>query len=149
MGQITGAHHTSYTVADMGRSLAFYRDLLGFKVLNERPEVTNAYFRSIVGFPDAVVYAVLLEIPGTDHRLELFEYKQPRGTPQTLTPNNPGSSHIAYNVDDVRSLYARLKGAGATFVCDPVDLDEGPNKGGCAVYMRDPDGFVIELFQNP
>jgi catechol 2,3-dioxygenase-like lactoylglutathione lyase family enzyme len=33
---ITGFHHTSVTVADMDRSLAFYRDLLGMEVVNER-----------------------------------------------------------------------------------------------------------------
>ena len=64
---ITNAHHTSFSVNDMQESLAFYRELLGFEVVNERPAVTDAYFREIVGFPDAVVYAVLLRIPGTDH----------------------------------------------------------------------------------
>ena len=93
---IVGADHTCYTVSDIKRSLAFYRDLLGFEIIHERPAVTSNYFRKIIGFPDSVVHAVYLRIPGTTHCLELFEYKQPRGTPQNLTPNNPGSSHISY-----------------------------------------------------
>jgi catechol 2,3-dioxygenase-like lactoylglutathione lyase family enzyme len=131
----------------MQRTLAFYRDLLGFEIINERPAVTSAYFRKIVGFPDAVVYAVLMRIPGTDHQLELFEYKHPRGIRQNLSPNNPGSSHIAYNVDNLQALYERLKNAGVEFVTEPVYLDEGPNAGGWALYMKDPDGIIIELFQ--
>lgn len=146
---IIGADHTSYTVSDMSRSLPFYRDLLGFELVHERPAVTADYFRKIIGFPDAVVHAVLLRIPGTTHCLELFEYKQPRGVRQNLTPNNPGSSHIAYYVDDLVAMFLLLKAAGADFISEPIYLDEGPNKGGWALYMRDPDGIVIELFQAP
>lgn len=147
---IVGAHHTCYTVQDMARSLTFYRDIFGFEVVQERPEVTEDYFRAIIGFPDGVVYAVLMRIPGTDHFLELFEYKHPRGVAQTLTPNNPGSSHIAYEVDDLNAFYKELKAAGITsFISEPIYLDKGPNVGGWALYVKDPDGTPIELFQLP
>ncbi len=145
---IIGAHHTSYSVSDMAKSLAFYRDLLGFELVNERPAITDSYFRTIVGLPEAVVYGVLMKIPGTNHHLELFEYKTPRGEKQDIShPNNPGSSHIAYLVDDLNALYKRLDAAGVQFVTPPVYLDAGPNKGGWAAYMKDPDGILIELFQ--
>ena len=146
---IIGADHTCFTVIDMQKTLAFYRDLLGFEVVNERPEVTNSYFRKIVGFPDSVVYAVDLKIPGTEHHLELFQYKHPQGTPQNLTPNNPGSSHIAYLVDDLQAFYPKLKAAGVEFISEPIYLDEGPNTGGWGLYIKDPNGIVIELFQAP
>jgi catechol 2,3-dioxygenase-like lactoylglutathione lyase family enzyme len=144
---IIGADHTSYTVSDMKRSLAFYRDILGFEIIHERPEVTSNYFRKIVGFPDGVIHAVYMRIPGTTHCLELFEYKHPRGTPQNLTPNNPGSSHISYLVDDLQAMYPKLRAAGVQFISEPIYLDEGPNKGGWGLYMKDPDGIIIELFQ--
>jgi len=148
---VIGADHTSYTVKDMKRSLAFYRDLLGFELINERPQVTNNYFRAIVGLPDSVVHAAELRIPGTSHRLELFEYKYPAGTPQDLTPNNPGSSHVCYLVDDLRALYATVQPQaeryGVQFVSEPVYLDEGPNLGGWSLYMKDPNGILIELFE--
>ena len=144
---IIGAHHTCYTVRDMAASLAFYRDLLGFEIASERPEVTAAYFRTIIGFPDARVYAVLLKIPGTSHMLELLQYLHPAGTPQDLTPNNPGSSHVCYLVDDLDAMYEKLRAANVTFISSPTDLDQGPNVGGKALYLRDPNGAVIELFQ--
>jgi len=147
---VIGAHHTCYTVKEMGRSLAFYKDLLGFEIVHERPAVTSEYFRAIIGFPDAVVHAILLTIPGTDHHLELFQYKHPVGVAQDLTPNNPGSSHIAYAIDDLRALYKTLKEAGVEdFISDPIYLNEGPNKGGWALYLKDPDGIPMELFQLP
>jgi catechol 2,3-dioxygenase-like lactoylglutathione lyase family enzyme len=144
---IVGADHTSFTVRDMQQSLAFYRDQLGFEMLNERPEVTNPYFRAVVGIPDLIAHVAYMRIPGTEHRLELIEYRHPRGTPQDTTPNNPGSSHIAYLVDDLPAMFEKLKAAGATFISEPVHLNEGPNKGGYALYMRDPNGIIIELFQ--
>jgi lactoylglutathione lyase len=144
---IIGADHTSYSVRSIEHSLAFYRDLLGFEVIHERPEIKNNYFRKIVGIPDGVIHDAYLRIPGTTHCLELFEYMHPRGTPQNLKPNNPGSSHVAYLVDDLQAFFPKLKAAGVEFISEPVYLDEGPNEGGWALYMKDPDGIVIELFQ--
>ncbi len=144
---IIGADHTSFTVRDMQQSLAFYRDLLGFEMISERPEVTNQYFRDVVGIPDLIAYVSYMRIPGTEHRLELIQYKHPLGTPQDVTPNNPGSSHVAYLVDDLAAMFQKLKAAGATFISEPVALNEGPNKGGAALYMKDPNGIIIELFQ--
>lgn len=144
---IIGAHHTSYTVKDTERSLRFYRDLLGFEVIVNRPDVTLDYFRTIIGFPDAVVHNAVLRIPGTTHLLELNGYKHPAGIPQDLTPNNPGSGHICYFVDDLQAMYEALKAAGVSFISTPTFLDQGPNQGGWALYMKDPDGIVIELLQ--
>jgi catechol 2,3-dioxygenase-like lactoylglutathione lyase family enzyme len=145
---VVGAHHTSYTVSDLTRTLPFYRDLLGFEVVVERPEIVLEYWRAVVGFPDAVARDAILKIPGTTHVLELIEYKNPRGIAQNVTPNNPGSSHICYLVDDLQAMYPRLKEAGVEFISKgPIYLDQGPNKGGWSLYMKDPDGIVIELFQ--
>ena len=45
---VVGAHHTAYQVADLDRSLAFYRDLLGFELVWERVN-SEEYVRKIVG----------------------------------------------------------------------------------------------------
>lgn len=145
--KITGADHTSFTVSNLERSLAFYHDLLGFEILHLRPQITNKYFRDIVGFPDGIIKGAFLAIPGTEHRLELFEYVHPRGSALDVRNNNPGSTHIALNVDDLVPLYETLKAKGVQFRSPPIYLDEGPNTGGWAVYMLDPDGITIELFQ--
>jgi catechol 2,3-dioxygenase-like lactoylglutathione lyase family enzyme len=145
---IIGADHTSYTVRDLERARAFYCDVLGFEILHARPRITNQYFRDIIGFPDGVVRDLYLKIPGTNHHLEFFEYLHPQGTQQDTTPNNPGSSHIAYLVDDLSALYEKLKTVEhIQFISEPVYLDEGPNIGGWALYMKDPNGIIIEMFQ--
>ena len=145
--KIIGADHTSYTVSNLERSLAFYHDLLGLKVIHIRPHITNQYFRDIIAFPDAVVKGALLAIPGTNTKLELFEYVHPRGEAQNLRNNNPGNSHMAFFVDDLRALYDFLLTKGVQFRSPPIFLNEGPNIGGWALYMLDPDGITIEFMQ--
>ena len=60
--RFTGVSHTSFSVTDMDRSLAFYRDLLGMRVTLDL-ERTGEYIEQVVGFPDA-----RLRIVGTCHR---------------------------------------------------------------------------------
>jgi catechol 2,3-dioxygenase-like lactoylglutathione lyase family enzyme len=144
--KIVGADHTSFTVSNLERSLEFYVGLLGCKVLWQR-EITDLYFRAIVGIPDAVVKAAHLEIPGTTHNLELFEYVVPRGVAADVHNNNPGSSHLALYVDDLESAYSELKAKGVQFRSEPIVIDKGANTGGRSVYMLDPDGITVELFQ--
>lgn len=146
---IIGVEHTSFTVSNLERSLHFYKDLLGFSLLEHRPSITNKYFRDIVDFSDGEIKGAYLAIPGTQHRLELFEYVNPRGVTLDLRNNNPGSAHLAVLVDNVVEMYADLLAKAIQFRSPPIYLDEGPNTGGWAVYMLDPDGITIELFQAP
>lgn len=144
--KVTGADHTSYTVSNLEHSLEFYVGLLGCEVLWQR-EITSQYFRDIVGFPDCVVKAAHLRIPSTTHKLELFEYVVPRGVPADVHTNNVGSSHLSFFVDDLQAAYEELKVKGVRFRSPPIAIDTGANKGTYALYMLDPDGITVELFQ--
>jgi lactoylglutathione lyase len=141
---IVGAHHTCYQVEDLARSLAFYRDLLGFELVWERVN-QEEYVRTIVGQPDATLHQAMLRFPGSDHMLELIDYRGVDRTPVDTTPVNPGTAHICLLVRDVRALYDSLVSAGVPSVSEPVAVTSGPNQGRLAVYMIDPDGFRLEL----
>jgi len=148
MPSITGIHHTSFTVADLERSLAFFRDLLGLEVLFVR-EVRDGYFGRIVGLPGCVVKAALLRLPGGSHHIELFQYFEPAGQSYQPRPCDPGSSHLSFLVDDLPELHRKLHGKGVDFTSEPVLITAGPNRGGYGVYLRDPNGILVELFQPP
>jgi catechol 2,3-dioxygenase-like lactoylglutathione lyase family enzyme len=144
-------HHTGLTVADLDRSLEFYRDLLGFEVVLEQ-EKEGGYLGAIVGRPDAHVRMAHVKLPGGDHRLELFQYLRPQGRrpSEQLEPWQIGPTHICLIVDDLSALHERLRAAGIdSFLSPPVDVDTGANAGGKALYLRDPDGALVELFQPP
>src|SRR5262245_44973297 len=145
MPAIVGAHHTSFTVADLAASITFFRDRLGLELLGAR-EVHDEYFGRIVGLPGSAVKAALLRVPGSNHHLELFEYVSPRGQSYRPRPCDPGSAHLALLVDDLNGIYETLK-ADVNIISPPVLIDAGPNRGGWAIYIRDPNGILIELFQ--
>jgi catechol 2,3-dioxygenase-like lactoylglutathione lyase family enzyme len=148
MAGIVGAHHTSFTVEHIDRSIEFLRDQLGLELLYRR-QVSDEYFARIVGIPGCVVVAALLRIQGTSHHVELFEYQVPRGVAVHPRPCDPGSSHLSLLVDDLPAMHERLRAAGVRFVSAPVLIAAGPNRGGYGVYLRDPNGILIELFQLP
>jgi lactoylglutathione lyase len=144
---IVGAHHTAYQVADLERSLAFYRDLLGFELVWQRVN-EEEYVREIVGQPDATLHQAMLRFPGSDHMLELIDYRGVARTPVDTNPVNPGTAHICLVVSEFRSFYDTLVAAGVPSVSDgPVAVVSGPNEGRLAVYMIDPDGFRLELLE--
>jgi catechol 2,3-dioxygenase-like lactoylglutathione lyase family enzyme len=138
---IRGIHHTAISTQDMERALHFYRDLLGFEVIMEFEWPRGTEFAdSITGLKDSAARAVMLRA-GNAH-IELFQYSSP--TPKEGDPGRPvcdhGITHVALDVVDIDAEYERLKAAGMTFHCPPLDL--GAAK---ATYGRDPDGNVVEL----
>lgn len=146
MASITKAHHTGFQVADLERSVAFYRDMLGFEVAfawNPQAE----YIRELVGYPDVDIHAAILRLPGSDVFLELLEYRNVERAPVDTRTANPGTAHIAFFVDDLDTLFADLSSRGVRSVSAPVTPTIGPNEGGRAVYLIDPDGIRVELIQ--
>jgi catechol 2,3-dioxygenase-like lactoylglutathione lyase family enzyme len=141
---VVGAHHTAFQVGDLARSLAFYRDLLGFEVVWERVN-REEYVRQIVGYPEAELHQALLRFPGSDHCLELIDYRGVDRTAVDTSPPNPGTAHICLVVRDLRGFYDHLRAAGVGAVGEPVLVTSGANAGRLAVYMIDPDGFRVEL----
>lgn len=146
MPSITKAHHMGLQVADLDRSVAFYHDTLGFEIMfSWNPQAD--YIRELVGYPDADIHAAILRLPGTEVVLELLEYRNVERTPVDTRTANPGTAHIAFFVDDLDALYADLAARGVRSVSAPVTPTIGPNEGGRAVYLIDPDGIRVELIE--
>ena len=146
MAKITKAHHTGFTVRSIERSLSFYRDLLGLELVFQwNPQAP--YISTLVGYPTVSLHGAILRIPGSDVFLELLEYRNIPEASVDMANGNIGNGHIAFNVDQLDPLYERLTEAGVKSVSPPVTPTMGPNKGGRAVYMIDPDGFRVELIE--
>jgi lactoylglutathione lyase len=141
------ANHVGLTVSNLERSLAFYRDLLGFRVAYERGEVTAEYMPRLVGIPGARLKIVGLDIPGL--HVDLVEYIEPKGAARPGPTSDVGNVHIGFTVDDLWAAYRRLSAAGVAFKSEPVSPTVGPNKGGWAIYFVDPDGITLEMIQRP
>jgi catechol 2,3-dioxygenase-like lactoylglutathione lyase family enzyme len=141
---ITGIHHFALTVSDMDRSLAFYSRLFGLDVASDR-EVVRDYVEQITAVPGA--HQRLVHLSGYGQRLELLEYKTPRGEPRARALQDAGSAHVCFVTDDIDAEVSRLQEAGVTFRSLPVVTTSGPNKGGRGIYVEDPDGNAVEVVQ--
>lgn len=145
--RIIAADHTGFTVANIDRSLAFWRDVLGFE-LSHRAHHTGDLASEVTGVPGAEISIAVLKAPG--HRIELLEYHAPPDRKRTdLRPCDIGSVHVALMVDDLDAVLSTIAASGWSAVGKPQVLKTGPNAGRRIVYVRDPDGATIELMQPP
>jgi catechol 2,3-dioxygenase-like lactoylglutathione lyase family enzyme len=145
--------HFSFTVSDIEQSIAFYRDILGLELVH-RQEQSNAYTRRFVGYPDAHLKVAQFHIQGktgvrSGHLLELVQYVAPKGQKVDTRTPNPGTAHLAFEVDDLQAEYRRLVEHGVRFRSEPVAIEAGINKGGYTVYFLDPDDITLEMVQPP
>ena len=141
-------HHTGLTVSDLERSLHFWRDAMGMEVLFQQ-EKAGGYLEAIVGEPGAHVLMAHLAFGGEGPRIELFQYLAPGGGRHFSRPADQGFAHVCVACDDLGEWLERLIAAGGTPFSVPVEIDTGVNRGGRGVYLRDPDGHVVELFERP
>jgi len=146
-GTIRALHHTGLQVADLERSLAYYRDLLGLTVEGER-HVTGSYIGRLVGYEGVSLRVAYLRVPGGEHVLELLEYEGVERHSIDTRTGNPGTAHVCFEVDELGSVYARLVAAGYTSVSEPLRPTHGPREGRLAVYAIDPDGIRVELVES-
>ena len=141
-------HHTGLTVADLDRSLHFWRDAMGMEVLFQQ-EKAGGYLEAIVGEPGAHVRMAHLAFGGEGPRIELFQYLAPSGGQHRLRPADVGFAHVCVACDDLDERLERLIAAGGRPFSKPVEVDTGVNRGGRSVYLRDPDGHGVELERLP
>ena len=143
-------HHLGLTVADIDRSIEFYRDTLGMTLHRRRPHVDNDYVALQTGYPGVVLNVASFKVhPDSLQSLEVVQYMNHSGPPAETSSNRAGNSHLCLTVDDLRNCHAALKSKGVRFKSEPVTITAGPNTGGLVVYFYDPDGYTLELFQPP
>jgi catechol 2,3-dioxygenase-like lactoylglutathione lyase family enzyme len=146
--RILSADHTGITVSNLERSLAFWRDVLGFE-LSHTTHQTGEMAKEITGVNGAEIKLAVLKTPGS-HKIELLEYLAPLDRKHLdLRPCDVGHVHVALIVDDLDAVLERITASGWKASGKPQTLKAGPNAGKRVVYVRDPDGTTIEFMQPP
>jgi len=121
--------HTMLRVGDLERSLAFYTDLLGMRLLRRKDYPGGRFTLAFVGYCDEADGAVL----ELTHNWDTAAYEL--GT---------AYGHIAIGVDDIVTVCEEIRGNGGKIVREP-----GPMKHGTTLlaFVEDPDGYKIELIE--
>ena len=123
--------HTMIRVGDLKKSIAFYTEILGMKLLRQKDYPDGKFTLAFVGYGDEADHAVL-------------ELTHNWDTPSYELGN--GFGHIAVAVPDARKACEAVKAKGGK-----VTREAGPMKHGTTViaFVEDPDGYKIEFIERP
>jgi len=121
--------HTMLRVGDLDRSIKFYTEVLGMKLLSRMDYPGGKFTLAFVGYGQNPEHAEL-------------ELTYNWGVEQYQLGGAYG--HIAIGVDDIYAVCDRIREAGGTIIRDP-----GPMKHGTTVlaFLEDPDGYKVELIE--
>lgn len=119
--------HTMLRVGNLERSIAFYTDILGMKLLRKHDYPEGQFTLAFVGYGDEATHSVI-ELT-YNYGVEKYELGTAYG-------------HIALGCDDVYATCEKIRAAGGKIVREP-----GPMKHGTTIlaFVEDPDGYKIEL----
>ena len=141
--EVRGFNHTGFTVASLDRAIPFLCDFLGFELVSRAPR-GQALIETMTAIPGADVEIAYVRGPG--HTIELLEYKAPAdraASPARLC--DAGAAHIAFDVDDVPAAVLGARIHGYRRIGEIIVIDDGPNRGRQVVYLKGPDGIVVEF----
>jgi lactoylglutathione lyase len=119
--------HTMLRVGDLDRSIAFYTEVLGMRVLRQKEFPEGEFTLTFLGYQDEKDGAVI-------------ELTHNWGTSEYELGN--GYGHIALEVDDVYRATDEIRQRGGRII-----RDAGPMNAGTSIiaFVEDPDGYQIEL----
>jgi len=142
--------HVNIVVDDLERMVAFYRDKLGLRE-TKRVTITGDWVATTVGLSDVHADVVYLDLQ-SGPRVELIRYNRPHMSRPAGTdkPNAPGLRHMAFRIDDIDALVAKLSAAGVKFFSSiqAVPETQVTYAGGVRkriVYFQDPEGNLLEF----
>ena len=124
--------HTMLRVKDLDKSLQFYTEQLGMKLLRKRDYPTGKFTLAFVGYGDESD-STAIELTHNWEQAEAYSL-------------GSGFGHLAVSVPDVYKACERLAAAGVK-----IPRPAGPMAHGGSViaFIEDPDGYRIELIQRP
>ncbi len=147
---IRGVDHINLVVSDLERSVRFYTEVLGFRKTAD-VVMEGDWIEAIIGLKGVRGLVAFVEPPGGGPRFELLQYVTPPGAvlPENSRANTRGLRHVAFRVDDIAAMAARLRAAGVTLFSEPVRVPAGVVKFAAGdktlLYFLDPDGVILEL----
>ena len=121
--------HTMLRVGDLEKSLSFYTEVLGMRLLRRKEYPSGRFTLAFVGYGEESDHSVL----ELTHNWDTDRYDL-----------GDGYGHIALGVDDIQGVCAAIRSKGGRVVREP-----GPMKHGSTViaFVEDPDGYKVELIE--
>jgi lactoylglutathione lyase len=117
--------HTRYRVADLERTVSFYKEVLGLEEVDRHTSGRGSQL-------------VFLKAPESEEEIELCKYDA--SGPVIVGPD---LTHLAFQVDDMQAFAAHAASKG-------YPLSDGPHRSGSGsqiAFIDAPEGYEVELIQ--
>jgi catechol 2,3-dioxygenase-like lactoylglutathione lyase family enzyme len=132
------------TIQDTDQTMKFYHDVLGFETKPAAPKFsTDKTIAALIDAQGAQWRISSAKVPGSTVDFEMLEFKDVARKPFQLRVPDPGSPAVSVHVKDVEAAMKAVAANGGSIVTaggEPVKLG-----GGVGVFVRDPNGLLIEL----
>ncbi len=138
---ITNFVHIGLVVEDLDETVRFL-ELLGLDC-GEPRVFSGEWIDRIIGLDNVTVELVMARAPDGGDMFEVVRFHSPSAGADEPAPaaNRPGLRHVAFNVDDLRGVVDRVRGAGWDTVGEIVDYESTF----LLCYVRGPEGLIVEL----
>jgi catechol 2,3-dioxygenase-like lactoylglutathione lyase family enzyme len=142
---ITGIAHTGVCVPDCEAAVAYYRDVLGLRVLSPPYVMDGDAIRDDMGqlIPDPAMKAAILGFGDDDRVLEVIEYLRADGKEHDRALTDAGLSHVGLICEDIEATRAALEDKGVQFLVDGI-ADVARVR---TTWFADPWGVVFILVE--
>ena len=133
--------HVGIVVDDLAAATEFFAEL-GLVLKGEGP-VEGRWVDRVVGLEGVRVDFAFMEAPDANGRLELIKFHSPshQGDNGPAPANTPGIRHVAFAVEDIDAVVARLQARGAELVGELERYEDSYR----LCYVRGPEGIIVEL----
>ncbi len=133
--------HVGIIVDDLADAVAFFVEL-GLELRGEAP-VEGDWVDRVVGLDGIRAQIAMLQTPDGHGRVELAKFHAPStdGGSQRAPANALGIRHVAFVVDDIDDVVARLRARGAQLVGELERYKDSYR----LCYVRGPEGIIVEL----
>jgi predicted enzyme related to lactoylglutathione lyase len=140
--------HTNLISKDWKKLAEFYIRVFGCTPQYPERDLSGDWIDRLTRIKDVAVKGIHLQLPGyTDHgpTLEIFEYNKKEDYPEFKKINNSGFGHIAFRVDEVDAVCAKVIEHGGQEYGEIVKTEIEGLGTITVVYVKDPEGNIIEL----
>jgi catechol 2,3-dioxygenase-like lactoylglutathione lyase family enzyme len=133
-------NHISLRVSDIERSIQFYEDAFGGRLVLAPGLRAGPYIEEVFG-PGTRVLSCHVALDA--NALELWQFLEPARPVPRVAQREIGMMHFGVTVDDVPATLARVEAAGGRALFPIKNI--GGKEDAHMVYCEDPDGHVFEL----
>ena len=140
---ILATRHTGIVVADMERSLRFWRDVMGLEVRIDFRE-KGEFIDTVQDLASVDLRMIKLAAPDGSTIELLKDDAHPTPAPDPNRMCDRGIRHVAFTVADVEASWRTLKDEGCAVLSEPVAAPDGKAR---LFFARDPEGNLLEIVQ--